>query len=100
MACNQTVVCGKISQRGTIRYTPAGVAVIDFTINHASQQTEAGISRQVFCEIVSIALGQMATTIAALKMDAIIKATGFLNRKSQRSQQLVLHVNQVVQINQ
>jgi primosomal replication protein N len=96
--CNQTVICGKIIKLGVLRYTPAGVAVIDFTINHASRQIEAGITRQVLCEIFAVALGQMAITISDFKTDTMVKLTGFLNRKSRNNHQLVLHVNNIVQI--
>ena len=95
---NQTVICGKIIKLGTLRYTPAGVAVIDFTINHSSRQIEAGITRQVLCEIFAVALGQMAITISNFKLNTMVNLTGFLNRKSRLNQQLVLHVDNIVQI--
>ena len=98
MDCNQTDICGKITKLGVLRYTPAGVAIIDFTISHVSRQVEAGVSRQVLCEIFSVALGQMAKIISEMKTDTMVKATGFLNRKSRLSQQLVLHVNHIIQI--
>jgi len=96
--CNQTVICGKIIKLGVLRYTPAGCAVIDFTINHTSRQTEAGIDRQVLCEVFAVALGQTAVTISSFKTDTMVKLTGFLNRKSRINQQLVLHINNIVQI--
>lgn len=98
MDCNQTIICGKIIKRGVLRYTPAGIPVIEFTVNHVSQQIEAGVARQIMCEIFTVALGQIALTIAELKINSKIRLTGFLNRKSHLSHQLVLHANDVILI--
>ena len=89
MDCNQTIICGKIAKLGVIRYTPAGVAVIEFTINHVSRQKEAGIARQIIFDILAVALGQLALTVAGFKL------TGFLNRKSHMNHQLVLHADHI-----
>lgn len=98
MDCNETIICGKIIKLGILRYTPAGIAVIEFIVNHVSHQVEAGVVRQIKCEILAIALGQIALTVAELKVDNKVKLMGFLNRKSHMNQQLVLHTNQVVLI--
>lgn len=98
MDCNQTIICGKIIKLGVLRYTPAGVAVIEFTINHASRPIEAGVTRQIMFEILAVALGQMALTVAEIKINSAVKLTGFLNRKSHLNQQLVLHADHVVLI--
>ena len=98
MDCNQTIICGEIIKLGVLRYTPAGIAVIEFTVNHVSQQIEAGVARQIICEILTVALGQLALNIAGLKVNSKVKLTGFLNRKNRMNQQLVLHANHVVLI--
>jgi primosomal replication protein N len=95
LECNQTIICGKIVKLGVLRYTPAGVAVIEFTINHASRQREAGIVRQIILDIFAVALGQLALTIAGFKINSMVKLTGFLNRKSHLNQQLVLHTDHI-----
>jgi len=96
--CNHTIICGKISKLGILRYSPAGVAVIEFTVDHLSRQIEAGVARQVRCEIHAIALGQLALTIAEFQVESKLKLIGFLNRKNQRNQQLVLHAQQAALI--
>jgi len=94
--CNQTIICGKIIKLGILRYTPAGIAVIEFTVSHVSRQIEAGAARQIMCEIIAIALGQLALTVAELTVDSKVKLMGFLNSKSRMDQRLVLHANQVI----
>ena len=95
MDCNQTIICGKIAKLGILRYTPAGVAVIEFTINHVSRQNEAGIARQIIFDILAVALGQLALTVAGFKINNMVKLTGFLNRKSHMNHQLVLHADHI-----
>lgn len=95
MDCNQAVICGKIIKLGALRYTPAGIAVIEFTVNHVSRRIEAGVARQVRCEILVIALDQLALKAATLKIDNTVNLAGFLNRKSHMNQQLVLHTDHI-----
>lgn len=98
MECNQTVICGKIVKLGALRYTPAGIAVIEFTVNHASKQMEAGVVRQILFDMLAVAVGQAALTVAELRLDSTVKLTGFLNRKSRMSQQLIFHTHQIERI--
>jgi len=93
--CNQTIICGRIAKLGVLRYTPAGVAVIDFTINHVSRQKEAGVARQIIFDILAVALGQLALTVAEFKINNTVKLTGFINRRSHLNHQLVLHTDHI-----
>ncbi|MBY0484052.1 primosomal replication protein N [Nitrosomonas sp.] len=95
MDCNQTIICGRIAKLGVLRYTPAGVAVIEFTINHVSRQKEAGVARQIIFDILAVALGQLALTVAEFKINNTVKLTGFINRRSHLNHQLVLHTDHI-----
>ena len=98
MDCNQAIICGEIIKLAELRCTPAGVAVVEFSIRHQSNQLNAGVSRQVKCDISAIAFEQIAMMIVKLEIGYRVKLTGFLAKKSQLSQQLILHVNNVVQL--
>ena len=93
MDCNQTVICGEIMEMASLRYTPAGVAIAEFKINHASRQMEAGHEREVACELSAVALAQLAERIVRMSPGIRVKLAGFLARKSRMSLQLVLHVH-------
>ncbi|MFI4922444.1 MAG: primosomal replication protein N [Burkholderiales bacterium] len=95
MDCNRIEICGQIADITPLRYTPAGVAVLNFRLNHASWQMHGGIKRNVECEIQALALDEVAKTAAKLKVGAPVRLTGFLARKSKENAQLVLHVNNV-----
>lgn len=98
MECNQTIISGEIVRLGILRYTPAGVPAIDCVVRHHSNQKEANVLRLVQCELPVVAFGESATMMADLKVGDNIKVTGFLNRKSQYNQQLVLHAGDIIQI--
>lgn len=98
MDCNRTIICGEIIKLAELRYTPAGMAVLEFSVRHQSHQIEVGISRQTLCEISAIAFEQIAMTIIKFEIGSMVRLTGFLSKKSQMSQQLILHVNNVVQL--
>ena len=98
MDCNQTIICGEIIKLAELRCTPAGVAVVEFSVHHQSNQLNAGIPRQVTCDVSAIAFEQIAMMIVKLEIGHRVKLTGFLAKKSQLSQQLILHVNNVVQL--
>ena len=98
MDCNQTIICGEIIKLAELRYTPAGVAIVEFNIRHQSNQFNVGISRQVTCDISAIAIDQIAMMMIKHKIGHKVKLTGFLTKKSQMNHQLILHVNNVVQL--
>jgi len=90
---NQVVVSGRLIERQPLRYTPAGVAVIEFKLKHESMQAEAGGERLVQCEFTCICLGKQAVPLAAVVEGAGIAIKGFLAARSQRwKTSLILHV--------
>lgn len=98
MVCNQTVICGEIIHLSVLRYTPAGIPVIDCVIRHQSCQVEANIDRHVYCELQAVAVGDTAKMISEMDLVGNVKLTGFLNRKNVANQQLILHINCIIKI--
>ncbi len=89
---NQTKISGVLLNKQPIRYTPAGIPLVSFVLQHQSQQTEAGMRRQVMCEVQIMALAEMALVADQLQVGSPIQVTGFLAKRSMKSTQLVLHV--------
>lgn len=75
-----------------LRHTPAGLPVVDFTLAHASSQTEAGSQRQVEFDMPAKATGELADRVAKMRQGCQVRVQGFLNRKHRMSRQVVLHV--------
>ncbi len=85
---------GELAAIEPLRYTPAGIALLNFRLTHRSRQTEAGLKRQVECEMGGVAMAEVAVEMARLKPGQAVKVSGFLNRKNRMSAQLVLHVTE------
>ena len=84
-----------MSERKTLRYTPAGIPVAEGRLSHTSELEEAGKMRQVNCEISVIALGPAAQWLQAAPLGADILIKGFLAARSRNSLSPVLHVNSI-----
>lgn len=83
-----------------IRYTPAGIPLLSFVLQHTSEQIEAGLKRKVECEVNAVALGNIAGDIAksSIQIGDNIKAKGFLAKRSAKSTQLVFHIDKLEKI--
>ena len=55
---NRLVLSGSLSKAPEIRYSPAGVPIARFTLQHQSRQQQAEMPRQVVCNILVIASGE------------------------------------------
>ncbi len=87
---------GEVVELEGLRYTPAGLARVALKLRHASMQREAGIQRQVQCEIPALALGEMAQTVSRLQPGQQVRAEGFLAQRSLKIAQLVLHIDNII----
>lgn len=92
---NRVRVSGKIADLDELRFTPAGIPIIRFTIHHVSEQNEADTKRRVECEIPAIAMTETAKRVAQIKLGTFVKLEGFLDRKNRNNQSLVLHVDKI-----
>ena len=90
---NSLTLSGVVIGLEVIRYTPAGLPLLSFVLQHASEQTEAGLKRKVECEVNAVAIGDLAKQ--NIRMGDNIKAKGFLAKRSAKSTQLVFHIEQI-----
>lgn len=93
---NNLALSGIVIGLEPIRYTPAGLPLLNFVLQHASDVYEAGYQRKVECEINAIAIGNIATELikSNIQIGDNIKVKGFLAKRSAKSMQLVLHIEQ------
>ena len=89
---NAVQITGSLSTREALRWTPGKVAVLDFRIEHSSRQMEAGIERDVSCEVVVRAIGPVAQQIEMVTLGSVMRIDGFLSARSVRNRLPVLHV--------
>ena len=95
LAINQTQLAGHLLERGALRYTPAGIAVLEFVIGHVSQQIEADTTRTVECEMACIAAGTPAKLLSKGKQGDSVLVSGFLAARSLKRRTPVLHVTTI-----
>nr|WP_084513671.1 primosomal replication protein N [Azovibrio restrictus] len=92
---NQVRIAGRLSEKKPLRYTPAGVPISEARLGHESEQEEAGLSRQVICEIPLLGMGPVSTWLDAAPLGVMLEVTGFLAARSRNSRTLVLHVQEI-----
>jgi len=78
-----------------LRYTPAGIPVIEFRVTHRSEQIEADAQRLVECELACVALGTMALLLKDASPGTALKVGGFLAARSLKQKVPVLHVTMI-----
>jgi len=94
---NNLTLQAEVVQIEPLRYTPAGLPLLSVVLRHVSEQVEAGMKRKVECEVNAVAIGDLALTKLALGTQ--IRVTGFLAKRSLKSTQLVMHINQIAVLN-
>src|SRR5687768_7854557 len=81
-----------IAEREVLRYTPAGVPIVNAKLQHESEQVEAGVVRKVEFEMAAIAAGEISGRFSRAPLGKVIAFTGFLARRNRNSKGLVFHV--------
>ncbi len=92
---NRVTVAGRVIELDALRYTPAGVPMLKFRLQHDSVQTEAGGERKVSFEIAAVAFEREARLLASAKLGSSVKVNGFLAARSRSSRAPLLHATQV-----
>lgn len=100
MTTNLLVIQGELLKVEELRFTPAGIPILNLVIGHLSEQVEAGMKRKVECEVNAMVVGDLAKTCQSLKEGVAVKAAGFLAKRSFKSTQLVMHINKLEQVSQ
>jgi primosomal replication protein N len=91
VTANEIALTGELAAIDALRYTPAGIPILGFKLLHRSQQSEAGLKRQVECEVNAVAMAEVAVAMSRYKVGQAVRVKGFLNRKNRMSAQLILH---------
>ena len=78
MAANQLVLTACLAERGSLRYTPAGLPALDLKLEHESTVEDAGQRRQVKAALKAVAFGSNAERLAGLALGSLWRFQGFL----------------------
>ncbi len=91
-ASNRLTFDAQLTERGDLRYTPAGIPAIDCSLHHQSVQAEAGGERKVDCELFAVAFGDVARRLAAMPVGSNVSCRGFLARRFRTGITVALHI--------
>ena len=91
METNEVALSGELTSIEALRHTPAGIPLLGFKFLHRSRQIEAGLKRQVECELNGVAMADVAVAMSRLRPGQAVRVSGFLNRRNRMSAQLILH---------
>lgn len=88
---------GTVLERQVLRYTPGGVGITEFVVEHVSNQTEGGLvgvagagPRQISLSMHVRAAGTLAQLAQDFEPGQGVRVEGFLAPKRKDSKQLVL----------
>ena len=98
---NTLVLVGEVVKPPKLSTSPAGIHHCQFSMDHKSIQSEAGMNRQVFVRIQVVASGEVSQHLTRdLTAGCNIKVTGFINRHESINGNplLVLHAQQIEMI--
>ena len=91
-AANRLTFDALLTERGDLRFTPAGIPAIDCSLHHESVQAEAGGERKVECELFAVAFGDVARELAGRPVGSAMKCEGFLARRYRTGITVALHI--------
>jgi primosomal replication protein N len=89
---NRFELLASIAERDVLRYTPAGIPIVNGKLLHTSRQVEAGVERLVEFEIAALAAGEISGRFHQAELGASYQFSGFLARKNRNSKSLVFHI--------
>ena len=95
---NRLDIQGRITEISPLRYTPAGVAVLEILLEHESEVIEAGQPRRLMFSVPVILMGDLARMHADKSLGTVLQLSGFMAPVRKDSPRFRLHAQQVKQI--
>ena len=91
---NQFELHASLESLETLRYSPAGVPILDLWLVHESKANEAGVERVVNLRVKAVAFGATAQTLSRQNLSAVFGFKGFLNT-SRNGKGVVFHIQEL-----
>ena len=88
---NRLTLTAILKSSEPLRYSPAGIPILNCRLVHQSEQVEAGLPRSVTCEIPAVAVGEIAARLESKQPETEWQFTGFLATK-RRFETAELHI--------
>jgi primosomal replication protein N len=95
---NRLQLDAQIVEREPLRYTPAGVPIVNCTLAHRGKTQEAGLARQIEMTLAALAAGEISGRIADLELGEPARFAGFLAPRNRNARSLVFHITELLEI--
>jgi primosomal replication protein N len=90
-AGNLLQLSASVVQAQSLRYTPAGIPVINLVLEHESTITELDTPRLVKLQLKAVAFGAQAETLARQGLETVCRFHGFL-ANARNGKGVVFHI--------
>ena len=94
---NQLVLTACLVEVSPLRYTPAGLPALNFSLESDTEVQEMGSKRQVKVSLKALAIGHLAESIGKQTLGSAWKFTGFLGAARQ-GKNVVFHIQEFAHI--
>lgn len=92
---NRLVLSARLSERGPLRYTPAGLPALDLSLEHESEVEHEGQSRKVSMQLKAIVMGSMVGPFSRMALGCESRVAGFVaNARNGRG--LLFHITELL----
>ena len=88
---NRLTLTATLATKEPLRYSPAGIPILNCRLVHQSEQIEAGLARNVTCELPAVAVGDVAGRLESKQAETEWQFTGFLATR-RRYETAELHI--------
>lgn len=91
---NRLVLTAQLVERGAVRYTPAGLPVLDLSLKHESEVLQDGQPRKISMEIKARGVGQITQRLAGIDIGSTHGYAGFLGAQ-RNGRGVVFHITEL-----
>ncbi len=84
-------------ERAGLRYTPAGVEVLDLALHHVSTQVFAGHEQRIEMDFTGVAYAGVARRLQQVQPGQEVRLTGFLMQSRRGSRSLKLNITEWIE---
>ena len=92
MSTNSIKLFATITAREVLRYSPSGIPILKFSVEHQSEQAEDQGQRRVLLNLDCIVIGDKAVKLDRSSVGQKLTLIGFLMNKGARSRWPVFNV--------
>ena len=95
---NRLEVEGQILEQSPVRYTPAGIPVLEFLLSHESEVSEAGVPRRIAFALQILVMGDLVQMAGSVGLGTTVRIQGFIAPVRKDSPKFRLHAQRIQQI--